>query len=150
MLKTIIAGCTAILSLLVLGACDDTIHVQQKYGFALSTWYFPQTIRQGEAVEIRFTLTREGYFTGAEYFISYVQTEGSGEVCDTGGALLISREYYALRDIPGIENGVFTLFYTSLSDRPSRLKFTVTDNFGQMQELEIEFQNGNGMNNLIH
>lgn len=56
-----------LLAVLSLASCNDGIDVRQDYDFSLSTWYLPSGIKQGEPVEIRFTLWREGFFAAAEY-----------------------------------------------------------------------------------
>ena len=88
----------------------------------------------------RCYLTREGYYADAEFSIGYVQIEGDGVVYDTGNSRLINREFCALQEISDLQDGVFTLYYRSLSDKNSTLKFIVMDNFGQTRELQIEFE----------
>lgn len=56
-----------LLAVLSLASCNDRIDVRQDYDFSLSTWYLQSGIKPGEPVEIRFTLSREGYFAAAEY-----------------------------------------------------------------------------------
>lgn len=129
--------CAALLALI---SCNDKIEVQQAYGFSIKTWYLQKTIKQGEPVEIRFYLTREGYFADAEFSIGYIQIEGEGVVYDTRNTRLVNREFCALDDIPDLQDGVFTLYYRSTSDKNSALKFIVMDNFGQTRELQIVFE----------
>lgn len=129
--------CAALLSLF---SCNDKIQVQQAYGFSIKTWYLQKTIKKGESVEIRFYLTREGYFADAQFSVGYIQIEGEGVVYDTNNTRLVNREFCALSDIPDEQDGVFTLFYRSTSDKNSTLKFIVMDNFGQTRELQIEFE----------
>ena len=124
--------------LLLFARCDDSLEINQAYPFKLYTWYLQKSIRNGEAVEIRFTLERSGVYVG------YIQTGGKGEVFDLNETLLINRELHALDDMAGIDKEdpvkqVFTLFYRSLSDKQSELKFIVCDNFGQQTELTVSF-----------
>ena len=82
-------------------------------------------------MEIRFTLEREGDYAGAEYGFSWVQTDGKGTLRDSRGMYYTDREEYERR---------FTLWYRPTgSDDPS-LRFIVTDNFGQRQEVECSFR----------
>lgn len=129
--------CAALLALI---SCNDKIDVQQAYDFSISTWYLQKTIKPGQPVEIRFYLTRDGDFADAEYSIGYVQIEGDGVVYDTQHTLLVNREFCALQDIPDLQDGVFTLYYRSGSEKNTTLKFIVIDNFGQTRELQIEFE----------
>lgn len=127
-------------ALLTLFSCNDKIDVQQAYDFGITTWYLQKTIKPGKPVEIRFYLTREGFYADAEFSIGYVQIEGEGVVYDTRNTRLVNREFCALDDIADLQDGVFTLYYRSTSDKNSTLKFIVMDNFGQTRELQIEFE----------
>lgn len=132
--------CGIFAALLSLFSCNDKIDVQQDYDFSLSTWYLQKTIKPGEPVEIRFYLTREGYFADAEFSIGYIQIEGEGVVYDTNNTRLVNREFCALSDIPDEQDGVFTLYFRSTADKNSTLRFIVMDNFGQTRELQFEFE----------
>ena len=68
--------CGIFAALLSLFSCNDKIDVQQAYDFGITTWYLQKTIKPGQPVEIRFYLTREGYYADAEFSIGYVQIEG--------------------------------------------------------------------------
>ena len=79
-------------------------------------WYLPEEIAEEENVEIRLTLTREGDFHDAEYYIGYIQMKGKGEVTDDEGTLLVNREFHALNDMVGVDRSdplcqEFTLWY---------------------------------------
>lgn len=111
-----LAGACVVFISAVLYSCDDKLDVRQDYDFSLSTWHLPSDIRVGEEVEIRLTLTREGDYLPAEYYIGYIQMEGKGEVFDSEGNSLVTREIYPLKDIPGLNRDnpkrqVFTLWY---------------------------------------
>lgn len=145
-MKIIIGACMVVLCVWLLCSCNDKIEVKQDYDFALSSWHLQSEIKNGEEVEIRLTLRRQGDFLGAEYYLGYIQMEGNGEVYDSEGTFLVNRELYELREISGLDASdpsaqVFTLFYRSLSDKKSVVKFVVEDNFHQHRELEISFSN---------
>ena len=147
MVKTIVAGCMVLLATLVLWACNDKIDVQQAYPFQLTSWYLPEEIAEEENVEIRLTLTREGNFHDAEYYIGYIQMKGKGEVTDDEGTLLVNREFHALNDMVGVDRSdplrqEFTLWYHNLSDKNVEIQFIVRDNFGQQAELAVSFDVG--------
>ena len=134
-------------ALLLLVSCNDKIDVNREYDFALSCWHLPSEIVPGERVEIRFTLTRQGDFKGAKYYIGYIQLKGKGEVSDSEGTLLGNRELYELRAMPGLDESdpcrqVFTLYYTATSDKQSEVRFVVVDNFGRERKLEVSFDSG--------
>ena len=141
-----LTAAVAVASLLLV-SCNDKIDVNREYDFALSCWHLPSEIVPGEQVEIRFTLTRQGDFKGAEYYIGYIQLEGKGEASDSEGTLLVNRELHELRSMPGLDESdpyrqVFTLFYTATSDKQSEVRFVVVDNFGTQRELEVAFDSG--------
>lgn len=132
-------------ALWMLSSCNDRIDVQKDYEFSLSTWYLQKTIKQDEPVEIRFTLERGGNYDGAEYSVGYIQMEGKGVVYDEEGTLLVNREMHALDDMANVDHShpfkdVFTLFYRSVSDKKSELKFIVMDNFGQQTDITVNFE----------
>ena len=141
-----LTAAVAVASLLLV-SCNDKIDVNREYDFALSCWHLPSEIVPGERVEIRFTLTRQGDFKGAEYYIGYIQLEGKGEVSDSEGTLLVNRELHELRAMPGLDESdpcrqVFTLFYTATSDKQSEVRVVGVDNFGTQRELEVAFDSG--------
>lgn len=145
-MKIIIGACMVVLCVWLLYSCNDKIEVKQDYDFALSSWHLQSEIKNGEKVEIRLTLRRQGDFLGAEYYLGYIQMEGNGEVYDSEGTFLVNRELCELREISGLDVSdpsaqVFTLFYRALSDKKSVVKFVIEDNFHQHRELVISFSN---------
>lgn len=145
-MKIIIGACMVVLCVWLLYSCNDKIEVKQDYDFALSSWHLQSEIKNGEEVEIRLTLRRQGDFLGAEYYLGYIQMEGNGEVYDSEGTFLVNRELCELREISGLDVSdpsaqVFTLFYRALSDKKSVVKFVIEDNFHQHRELAISFSN---------
>lgn len=146
-MKTIAIGCIILLSIVILFfSCNDKPNIQQAYDFSLSHWHLQEEIRKDESVEIRFTLHRSGEYKDAKYYIGYIQMSGKGEVCDQAGTLLVNRELHELDAMAGLDKSdpleqVFTLFYKSLSTKPSQLKFVVMDNFKQSKEYSISFEN---------
>lgn len=130
---------------LLSASCNHGIEVRQDYPFTLSTWPLPTEVVQGEEVEIRFTLRREGDYTGAEYLMSWVQTAGKGTLRDSRGMYYTDRESYELRVVPDLDVSDplawrFTLWYRPTGGDDSSLRFILTDNFGQQQEVECSFR----------
>lgn len=128
----------------LLGGCNDQIEVQQHYDFAIGTWHLPEKVPQGEAVEIRITLRRQGDFKGAAYDIGYIQLQGRGLVQDEAGTRLVDREQVPLRTLAQIDDRdpcaqVFTLYYVGLTDKKSEVTLFVVDNFGLRREVVIAF-----------
>lgn len=131
-------------SLAMFQSCNDRIEIFQRYGFSLSSWVLPTEIVPGERVEIRFYLSRQGDYKGTVYRVGYIQMAGDGDVYDSGGQKLVSRETIPLGSVAGLDvsdpcNQVFTLFYESKVDKQSELRFFVEDNFGRMEILDVDF-----------
>lgn len=74
-----------------------------------------------------------------------MQTDGKGTLRDSRGMYYTDREEYELRVVPDLDVSDplvwrFTLWYRPTgSDDPS-LRFIVTDNFGQRQEVVCSFR----------
>ena len=140
----------ALFAVLAFGSCNDAIDIRQDYDFSLSSWYLQKQIAAGETVEIRFYLDREGDYEKAEYELGYIQMEGKGEVSDSKGVKLVSREVRPLAGMPGLDTEnpvkqVFTLFYRSTNTKRSELKFFVRDNFGREREMTVTFDSESTM-----
>ena len=63
---------------MVLVSCENEPDVQQAYPFTVETMPVPTRIVNGETVEIRCELRREGRFSDARYTIRYFQPDGKG------------------------------------------------------------------------
>lgn len=140
----------ALVAVLAFSSCNDGIDIRQDYDFSLSSWYLQKQIAAGETVEIRFYLDREGDYEKAEYELGYIQMEGKGEVSDSKGVKLVSREVRPLAGMPGLDTEnpvkqVFTLFYRSTNTKRSELKFFVRDNFGREREMTVTFDSESTM-----
>lgn len=144
MITVIVTGCLLVAVLFAIVRCNDKISVRKEYNFTLSHWFLQDKIKQGETVQIQFTLHREGRFADAVYYVGYLQAKGKGEVFDSEQRYLVNREYHTLSALPDLHedgrgNQVFTLYYRSLSNKKSEVRFTVMDNFGQEQTLTVSF-----------
>ena len=120
-------------------ACDDDLDVTQAYPFTVETMPVPKELAQGETAEIRCELVREGEFDGAVYTIRYFQYDGEGTLKLDNGLVLQPNDRYLL------ENEKFRLYYTSECDESQNLTVTVEDNFGNVCEWELEFNNDSDM-----
>ncbi len=136
----------AMITAMLLWACNDRIEVQRAYDFSLSSWYLPTSIAVDEPVEIRFTLDRSGDYHEASYQIGYIQLSGEGAVTDVSGAELVSREFIPLTRLPGLNTAnpaayTFSLYYTNRTTKRAELRFIVRDSFGQEKQLVASFDN---------
>ena len=134
MVKSLATFC---LGLLAFGfaSCDDELDVMQAYPFTVETMPVPKELKQGETAEIRCELVCEGEFDGAVYAIRYFQYDGKGSLKLDNGLEFKPNDRYLL------ENRKFRLYYTSLCDEAQNFIVVVEDNWGNMTEMEFDFNN---------
>ncbi|MCC8199961.1 MAG: DUF3872 domain-containing protein [Tannerellaceae bacterium] len=138
MKKYIIYMCCAVLIAGVMSACDDSFEVQQAYSFELSTMPVPKKIAEGETVEIRCTLLREGEYQQTEYYIRMFQTDGVGELRMDDGTIFLPNDLYPLNKM------VFRLYYTSRCTDQQVIDVYIEDSFGQVVQKTFSWQADSG------
>jgi hypothetical protein len=116
-------------------SCSGGLDIQQDYGFTLETMPVQKSIAEGETVEIRCALLREGDFDGARYYIRYFQPDGAGELRLEDGTLLSPNNIYPL------EKTVFRLYFTSRSPEQQTIDVYIEDNAGQVVMRSFAWQN---------
>jgi hypothetical protein len=107
------------------------------YAFDLRTMPVPKKILQGETVEIRCELVKEGNYSEAKYYIRYFQTDGKGELRLGDSILLIPNDLFLL------DKDVFRLYFTSLSDDQHTIDVYIEDSFKQIVQKTFSFSNEN-------
>ena len=126
---------TVIISLLVAliaCSCNDTLEIRQNYKFELSTMPVPKRIKQGETVEIRCQLIKEGKFSGAKFQIRYFQPDGKGD-------LVMDSKRFLPNDLYPLTKDVFRLYYTSQCNEQQVIDVYIEDNFGQVVRKSFSF-----------
>ena len=113
-------------------SCNDTLEIKQKYSFELYTMPVPKRVKQGETVEIRCQIIKEGNYSGAKYQIRYFQTDGKGD-------LMMDGKRFLPNDLYPLTKEVFRLYYTSQSDEQQVIDVYIEDNFGQMIRKTFSF-----------
>ena len=126
---------TLLLSTIVC-ACSNDLDVNQVYSYDLVSMPITKKIVQNETVEIRCELLKEGNYTDAKYSIRYFQSEGNGALV-LDNTTLIANEKYPLN------NGKFSLYYTSLCSEQQTFDIYIEDNFGQTIQKAFSFTNEN-------
>lgn len=116
-------------------ACSDGLDIHTRYLFGLETMPVPKKIVQGETVEIRCKLIREGDYKEARYYIRFFQTDGTGELRMDDGRILTPNDLFPLT------NDVFRLYYTSRCTDQQVIDVYVQDSFGQVVQKTFSFQN---------
>jgi len=116
-------------------ACNDRLDITQNYAFDLLTMPYQKKIIQGETVEIRCQIVKEGNYTGTKYFIRYFQTDGKGELRLDDGRVLTPNDLFPLT------NDVFRLYYTSQCTDQQNLDIYIENNFNQIIQKSFSFSN---------
>jgi hypothetical protein len=116
-------------------ACNDTLDIQQMYSFDLRTMPVSKKIAQGETVEIRCELVKEGDYKEARYFIRYFQNDGKGELRLDDGRLLTPNDLFPLT------KNIFRLYFTALSNEQQSIDVYIEDSFGQVVQKTFGFSN---------
>ena len=124
-------------ALLLVGACNDDVDIQQSYPFSIETMPVPKKLKVSETAEIRWQIDRDGWFEETKYFIRYFQPDGAGTLKMSDGTVLLPNDLYPL---PG---ETFRLYYTSASTDQQTVDVYFQDSFGQIQQLTFSFNNDN-------
>jgi hypothetical protein len=118
-------------------ACKDSLDITQMYAFDLRTMPIPKKIIQGETVEIRCELFKDGNYKEARYCIRYFQADGIGDLRLDDGTLLTPNDLFPLT------GDVFRLYYTSRCTDQQTIDIHIVDSFGQMVQKTFSFSNEN-------
>ena len=116
-------------------SCSDRLDITQNYAFDLQVMPYPKRIIQGETVEIRCQLVKEGEYRGTRFFIRYFQTDGKGILRLDEGRVLIPN------DLLPLTKDVFRLYYTSECSDQQNLDVYIEDNVKQVIQKKFSWQN---------
>ena len=136
-LSRILIGCYVMAALLLMGACNDDVDIQQSYPFSIETMPVPKKLKVGETAEIRCQLHRDGRFEETKYFIRYFQPDGKGTLRMDDGMVLLPNDRYPL------DREVFRLYYTSECEDQQTIDIYFEDNSepAQLYQLTFDFNN---------
>jgi len=115
-------------------ACSNDLDIHQSYSFDLVSLPVQKKIAEGETVEIRCQLVKEGDYEQAEFFIRYFQPDGKGELVMDDGTVFLPNDRYPLNKT------TFRLYYTSRSSENQVIDVYVEDNFGQVVQRTYSWQ----------
>jgi hypothetical protein len=117
----------------VVCACNDNLDIIQDYGYRIETLPLPKNLKQGETVDLEFSILREGFYTGTLYKFRYFQSEGEGLLSYKDKAVPMNR-------FQNIDSDNFVLVYQSLSEnQQQRIDFVFENTFGRRVEYSITF-----------
>ncbi len=130
--------CGAIMTaVLGFSSCEDDLDVQQSYPFTVETMPVPTKIVEGETVEIRCELKREGRFSDTRYTIRYFQPDGKGTLRMDDGMVLLPNDRYPL------DREAFRLYYTSSCADQQSIDIYFEDNGEPAQIFQLTFDFNN-------
>jgi hypothetical protein len=118
-------------------ACNDRLDITQMYAFDLLAMPYPKKMVQGETVEIRCTLVKEGNYKDTKYFIRYFQTDGKGELKLDDGRVLTPNDLFPLT------KEEFRLYDTSLCTDQQNFDIYIEDSWRQVVQKTLSFSNEN-------
>ncbi|MDR0506854.1 MAG: DUF3872 domain-containing protein [Dysgonamonadaceae bacterium] len=113
-------------------ACNDRLDIIQDYGYSVETLPLPKKIKQGETIDLEFSIVREGFYTGASYKFRYFQSEGEGLLSYKGNNVPMNR-------FQNIDCDNFVLMYEAKCEGQQVLDFVFEDSFGKKVEYSIAF-----------
>ena len=125
----------AMLVACIIYACTDTLTITQNYAFDWEVMPYQKRIIQGETLEIRCKIVKEGNYLDAIYYIRYFQPDGKGELRLDDGRVLTSNDRLPLL------KDEFRLYYTSLCTDQQTIDVYIEDTFGQVVQKSFSFQN---------
>ena len=137
MKRTILYLSCAMLLISIIYACNDTLSITQNYAFDWEVMPYQKKIIQGETLELRCKIVREGNYEGTLYCIRYFQPNGNGELRLDDGRVLASND-----PLPLIKDE-FRLYYTSLCTDQQTIDVYIEDSSGQTVQKTFAFQNEN-------
>jgi hypothetical protein len=128
-------------SILLLGciiyACNDSLNITQDYAYDWQVMPYQTRIVQGETVEIRCQIVKEGNYRENLYYIRYFQPTGKGELRLDDGRVLSSN------DLLPLVRDEFRLYYTSHCTDQQTIDVYIEDTFGKVVQKTFNFQNVN-------
>lgn len=115
-------------------ACSDSMDINKVYPFDLVCMPVQKKIVQGEVVEIRCQIVKEGDYSDTRYFIRYFQPDGKGELRLDNGTAFKPNDLYPL------EKESFRLYYTSHCTDQQVIDVYIEDNHGQVVQKTFSWQ----------
>jgi len=113
-------------------ACDDNLDITQNYAFDLQVMPYHKTVIQGETMEVRCRIVKEGNYSGTKYYIRYF-TDGKVELRLDDGRVLTPNDLFPLT------NDQFRLYLTSHSTGAQNIDLYIENSFGQMVRKSVSF-----------
>lgn len=132
----LLLGCFIIpvmILLLILSCENDTLEIQQNFPFDVEVMPVQKYISKGETVEIRCRIIPSGNYAGTNYSLRYFQSEGAGSL------RLFDNPSFVPNDLYPLSKKEFRLYYTSESSVSQSFDIWISDNMGNKQEMNFQF-----------
>jgi hypothetical protein len=119
----------------LLFACnnDNELDIQQNFPFELQIMPVPKEIKEGQIVEIRFSIIPTGNYKNRQYKLRYFQFDGEGVL------QYDDEPPYQPNDLYELPKEQFRLYYTSKSFVSQSFDVWITDNFGNEKQVSFQF-----------
>jgi hypothetical protein len=116
-------------------ACNDRLDIIQDYGYSIETLPLPKTMKQGDTLDLEFSIVREGNYSATQYKFRYFQSDGKGLLTYSGRIIPVNR-------FQNIASDSFVLTYTCQCSEQQQLDFVFENNFGRKVEYTVTFSGG--------
>ncbi|QHC86631.1 conjugal transfer protein TraQ [Empedobacter brevis] len=114
---------------------DEELDIQQNFPFEIKVMPIPTAIANGQTIEIRITIQRNGNYQNTQYYLRYFQFDGQGTL----------RYYheppYLPNDLYPLPTEQFRLYYTSASVVSQAFDVWISDSFGNEKQINFQFNN---------
>jgi len=134
-LKSVLVVLSLIIGASLFTSCDNDLDIQSDFPFEVNVMPVPNQVANGQTVEIRFTIVRNGNYEGTNYFIRYFQFDGQGTL------RLYNSFPYLPNDLYPLPAEQFRLYYTSHSNESESFDVWISDNFGNEKKISFQFNN---------
>ncbi|MFG4001511.1 DUF3872 domain-containing protein [Flavobacterium aquidurense] len=112
---------------------DDDLEIQNNFPFEVNVMPIPKDVANGQTVEIRITIQRNGNYMDTEYFLRYFQFDGQGTL------RYYDEPPYLPNDLYSLPSEQFRLYYTSTSAVSQSFEVWISDSFGNEKQLSFQF-----------
>ena len=112
---------------------DDELEIQNNFPFEVNVMPVPKEVANGQTVEIRITIQRNGNYSGTQYFLRYFQFDGEGTLRCFDDPAYLPNDLYPL---PAAQ---FRLYYTAASAVSQSFDVWISDSFGNERKVSFQF-----------
>jgi hypothetical protein len=126
------------LSTSLLLSCDkEDLEIKKDFPFEVSVMPVPESIANGDTVELRLAILRTDKYSGTLYFIRYFQYDGLG-------LLRYGQQHsFVPNNLYPISAEQFRLYYTSQSFVTQSFTIWISDTFGNEKQLSFQLNSIN-------